>query len=298
MLDLSIIMPSYNQPDTIEKCLTALLKQNSKLKFEIIVVDSSQKDIQIKIEKICQCDERIKLIKQERQTHPGTARNIGIKAAQAAVVALIDSDCLAGEGWIDRVYEYAEENVIISGVIENGTPKSIWGTCEYLVAFNEFFPFKGKKRFSPFAGAGNFTCHKKVFEKIGYFSDDRVFEDFLLSKQFTGQGGKIWIMNDVVITHLNRTAPAKVLKSMFILGKHSAIARKTNGLGPKIIFKIPFLAFGLAFYRYYSILSRIYRHKYWFKFLLYTPLIVYLLCHWSWGFYRGAKTAFRTTQNL
>ena len=289
MVDLSIIIPSYNQPQTIGKCLDALLKQKPKIEFEIIVVDSSERSIQLEVERICGRDKKIKLLKQERQTHPGTARNIGIKAAAAEVVALIDSDCLAGAGWIDKVYDYVEDDVVVSGVIENGTPKSIWGTCEYLVAFNEFFPFAGKKRFSPVAGAGNFTCKKKLFEQIGYFSDHRVLEDFLLSKKFTDQGGKILIMNDVVITHVNRNSAKKVLNSMFILGKHSAIARKTSGLGPKIIFRLPPLAFGLSFYRYFSILSRVYKNKHFLKFLLYTPLILYLLFHWSLGFYRGAK---------
>ena len=290
MLDLSIVIPSYQQPGKIEKCLKALLNQDSNLHFEIIVVDSSQITIQLKIEKICRQDQRIKLIKCSKQTNPGTARNIGIKASKADIIALVDSDCLAAKDWMDTVYEYIDDNLILVGIIENGTPDSLWGTGAFLVEFSELLAFKGLTKTISNPPTGCFSCKKNIFEYVGYFSDHRVLEDFLFCRTFAQRGGKCLMVNEIVLSHLNRTSHKKVIDSMFILGKHSAIARKMNGLGPKIIFKRPWLAFGLVFYRFFTIAARVYKTKYWLRFLLYKPIILYLLIYWSWGFYKGAKT--------
>ena len=288
---VSVIIPSYNQPNTIKSCVDSLLAQDFDKEYEIIIVDSSSKEYQSQIEEIGKLDEKVKLIIRSQQTFPGEARNIGIKSAEADIIALIDSDCIADKDWINNIYQGMEDNLIIAGVFKNGTPKSVFGTCYYLTTLSHSFPFHGADRAVSAAASGNLACKKEVFEKVGYFTGMRAFEDVLLSRKFMELGGNIIQKSNVAVSHINYTEFKKIKQSIRMVGKYSAIVRKQQGFPPKIIFQYPILAFSLAGFRYFSILSRVIATKNIFPFLLYNPIIIYLLIQWSIGFYKGAKQA-------
>ncbi len=289
MINISVIIPSYNQVETIRSCVGSLLAQSYTGGFEIIVVDSSPSNVQKEIEQVCAADDRIRMIKREVQTYPGTARNIGIAEAKGEIIALIDSDCLADEAWLANIAKHLKDNEVLSGVIQNGTPHSVFGTCCYLIEFNHFFAFREASRQVQAAATCNFACKKAIFEQYGYFPDYRAFEDFLFCMRLAQHDIPVFLKNDIRITHVNKTALDKVAANQKMLGKYSALVRKAHGLPPKIIFKYPMLAFGMVAYRYASILSRVYNRRLLFPFLLYTPFILYILFHWSAGFYAGAK---------
>lgn len=288
-MQISVIIPSYNQPGTVQRCIGSILEQDFEGTYEIIIVDSSEKSKQEALAAFCGPISRVQLITLEKQTFPGTARNVGIKAAQGEIIALIDSDCVAQPNWLKNIQQNMDSGVILTGVIENGTEDSVYGTCSYLVEFNHFLDFTGHKVPAHAAATCNFACRKKVFDNIGYFTDDRAFEDMLFCKKFTDQGGQIFRINGIRIAHLNKTDLAGIRSNQAMLGKFSAIVRRAHGMPPQLVFQFPILAFGLAGFRYLSIFSRVISSKYGAKFLLYSPIILYLLLHWSKGFYTGAK---------
>ena len=45
----SIIINTHNQHETIERCINSCLKQNFKKKYEIIIVDTSNRQINKKV---------------------------------------------------------------------------------------------------------------------------------------------------------------------------------------------------------------------------------------------------------
>lgn len=289
MIEISVVIPSFNQPDKIEHCIKSILAQHFTKPYEIIIVDSSAPVYQAKVEAICLMDTSIKLIKLDKQTYPGMARNIGIKASAGTIIALIDSDCVANENWLNHIYNNMSDDVILTGVVQNGTKTSVLGTCAYLVEFNHFLDFKEEKREVLSAATCNFACKKSVFEKVGYFTNDRAFEDFLFCYKFRKQGGKIYQMRAICVEHLNKTEEAAITANQKMLGYYSAKVRKSNEMPPQIVFKYPLLAFSLIGFRYISILSRVVKNRFIIEFFLYTPILIYFLIQWSIGFYKGAK---------
>lgn len=287
-MDISVVIPSYNQPETIKKCVNSVLAQEFSGTLEVIIVDSSPKDKQDVIAEFCNEQESLRLIRLDKQTFPGTARNVGIKQAQGTNIALIDSDCLALEGWLQHIYDNMKPNTILTGAIVNGTEGNRNGTCSYLVEFNHFMPFEGEPR--PIHGAAtcNFACEKEVFDRVGYFTDDRAFEDMLFCHRFLEEGGQIMQYPQIKIAHLNKTDLQAVVRNLTMLGEFSAIVRKKHGLPPKLVFSFPVLSPLLAVFRYASIFSRIIKSGYKWDFFRYTPWVVYLLAQWSKGFYKGA----------
>jgi glycosyltransferase involved in cell wall biosynthesis len=289
MPEISVVIPSYNQPATVQRCIHSLLEQEFSGTYEIIIADSSDTARQQELATFCEPLERVQLIKLSKQTYPGAARNVGIKAATGEIIALIDSDCVARPNWLTNIQRHCEPNTILTGVIENGTPDSAYGTCSFLVEFNHFLDFRGERRPVHAAATCNFACHKTVFEQVGYFTDDRAFEDMLFCRKFTEQGGAIYRYHDIRIAHLNKTELAGIKNNQRMLGFYSAKVRKAYGMPPHTIFQMPILALALVPFRYLSIFSRVVRSKYLWKFLLYKPIMLYLLWHWSKGFRAGAK---------
>lgn len=288
-MQISVVIPSYNQPATVQRCIGSILEQDFEGTYEVIIVDSSEKSKQEMLAAFCASLPKVQLIPLATQTFPGSARNVGIKAAQGEIIALIDADCVARPNWLKNIQENMGTGLILTGVIENGTEDSVYGTCSFLVEFNHFLDFSGHRVPAHAAATCNFACRKEVFEQIGYFTDDRAFEDMLFCKKFTEQGGQIFRVNGIRIAHLNKTDLAGIRSNQTMLGKFSAIVRQAHGMPPQLVFKFPVLAFALAKFRYLSIFSRVIRSKYWARFLLYSPVIIYLLFHWSKGFYSGAK---------
>ncbi len=289
VVEISVIIPSYNQIGTIGRCINSLLKQRTDKTFEIIVVDSSTEKIQKEIEKICLIDPKVRLLKEPNQTFPGAARNIGIKAALGTIIALIDSDCLADEFWLANIWAQMQDDMVLSGVIQNGTKKNVLGTCSYLIEFNHFVDFNQASEEISAAATCNFACKKEIFDRYGYFSNRRAFEDFFFCDLLSKNGVKILRKKNISVTHLNRTSLNDICANQQMLGKYSALVRKENGLPPQIIFKMPIFAFALIAFRYLSISTRLYNKKEGMKFLLYTPVIMYILFYWAFGFFTGAK---------
>ena len=287
-IDISVVIPSYKHPQKIARCINSLLNQETTFSYEIIVVDSSPADMQSQVAAVCAIDNRINLIQLTEQTYPGAARNVGIQRAKGAIIGLIDADCEALPGWLTTIGNRTRKGFILTGVIENGTPESIYGTCSFLVEFNHFLDIASDDEELTGAATCNFACHRDVFEEIGYFTDDRAFEDILLCSKFINSGGKVLKTNDLRIKHNNKTDRAGVATNLEMLGKYSALVRKREGMPPKLVFSFPPLAFGLIVFRHLSITTRALRSSYALQFLLYTPWILYFLFCWTLGFYRGA----------
>jgi glycosyltransferase involved in cell wall biosynthesis len=88
---VSVIIPTFNRANLIEKAIKSVLKQTYQ-DFEIIVVDDGSIDNTEEIIRGFK-DKRVKYIKKYKKNRGiSVARNIGIKVARGKYIALLDSD--------------------------------------------------------------------------------------------------------------------------------------------------------------------------------------------------------------
>ncbi len=89
---VSIIIPTYNTQDFIEKGINSLVNQTYS-HIEILIIDDKSTDNTVEViqTKFPQ-NSRIKLIQKEKNSGPASSRNIGIKNATGKYIALLDSD--------------------------------------------------------------------------------------------------------------------------------------------------------------------------------------------------------------
>jgi glycosyltransferase involved in cell wall biosynthesis len=90
---VSVVIPSFNAARTIEATLDSVQAQTHR-NLEILVVDDGSTDDSIaRVEERQRADPRIRLVRKENGG-VASARNAGIAASRAAIVAFIDADDL------------------------------------------------------------------------------------------------------------------------------------------------------------------------------------------------------------
>jgi glycosyltransferase involved in cell wall biosynthesis len=87
---ISVVLPVHNRADVLPRAIESVLAQDLK-DFELIVVDDGSSDDSAKIVDAFP-DERIRLIRLDRNRGGNVARNEGIRAAQSPLIAFLDSD--------------------------------------------------------------------------------------------------------------------------------------------------------------------------------------------------------------
>ena len=91
---ISVVIPTYNEQNSIEACLASLAKQTIAKKMEIIVVDDGSTDgSEFKIQK-AKLQFKIQNLILLKQGHggPGEARNLGASKASGEVMVFVDAD--------------------------------------------------------------------------------------------------------------------------------------------------------------------------------------------------------------
>ena len=207
-------MPAYNSELTIEGCISSIKSQKyPKEKYEIIVVDDESTDNTVQVAKNAGADKVITI----QHSSSGTARNMGSKHADGKILAFIDSDCIAQDGWLKTIEKEFETNQVIGGPVLNGRVDSIVAWAEYLMEFSDFNEFK-KRSFVNFVPACNQACTKEVFERIGGFGEGRLTEDVHFGYTLQKSGVKIVFVPELQIQHLCGTDFGKYLSKMEKLG--------------------------------------------------------------------------------
>jgi len=96
---ISIVIPSFNEEERIERCLASLAQQDfPRQEYEIIVVDGGSKD---KTREIAEKYADLVFI----QTSPkvGGARNDGALRARGEIIATTDADTILPPNWLSRI---------------------------------------------------------------------------------------------------------------------------------------------------------------------------------------------------
>jgi glycosyltransferase involved in cell wall biosynthesis len=135
-VEVSVVMPAYNEEESILKTLSCLSKSVTNRSVEIIVVNNNSKDntenIVISAGAIC--------IKEAKQGIT-PARNAGLAAAKGKYVLNADADTLYPPDWIEQMVKPLDDRNItcvygrFSFIPTAGTPRFVYFFYEYAADF-------------------------------------------------------------------------------------------------------------------------------------------------------------------
>lgn len=203
---VTVVMPLYNAAATIDWATTSVLRQDLPPDWavEFLVVDNGSTDDSVRrIErlplKIIRCDER----------GPGAARNAGIAAARAPVIAFTDSDCVVDTLWLERlVYPLLKDRQVLLAGGEilaaqvDGFAASF--ANEAAILSNRRF-FEPGPYFPRFFATANLACQRDAAIAAGGFDNDLwMSEDADFCWRLMELGGKMEFRPTAVIYHQHR----------------------------------------------------------------------------------------------
>jgi glycosyltransferase involved in cell wall biosynthesis len=127
---VSIILPVYNDENTIKECLQSLINQNYTNK-EIIIVDDGSTDQTPKI--LVETSKKHQNIKILRTEHRGSshARNYGLKNSQGDIIFFAEGDAIYDSNYVLNAVKEFVKDAKIGGVCVTG---SLWVTKETIVS--------------------------------------------------------------------------------------------------------------------------------------------------------------------
>lgn len=186
-MNLSIVIPSYNTKELLDRCLTSIYDslKSSSLNFELIVVDNASEDDTRDL--LNSKYPRVKKILNKSNVGYGKANNQGIKLAKGEYVLLLNSDIVVQNSAIDKLYAFRHPDAFVGGKLfnEDGSPQASCGPMYSLPVVFAMLFLKGDNygitRYSPsrarrvdWISGACILARKQTFIKAGLF-DEGIF---------------------------------------------------------------------------------------------------------------------------
>jgi glycosyltransferase involved in cell wall biosynthesis len=180
--DVSVVICTYNRCDQLGKALTAVLSQAPGVAYEVIVVDNNSSDAtrEVVAAKLDNSSNHRYLFEARQGLQ--FARNTGLMAASAPIVAFTDDDVYVGPEWVatlKRVFDEHPDVDMIGGRVRPIWPRDVpsWITPRQLGPFalgeRGDVPIRvSAANAAPCLVGANFAFRRTVFDRIGPFDPD------------------------------------------------------------------------------------------------------------------------------
>ncbi len=213
---ISVVIPAYNEEKTIAKTLHSLANQDTKIPFEIIIVDNNCTDNTIKV--VRSFSKKLKMLKIIRDARQGigSARGSGFKHSISTIIASTDADTVVPKNWLSKIHAEFRMDKNLIGVVGpyvflaksavfNTLTKTVMMTADYThKILSGSFPFRGI----------NFAVKKEIWKKAGGFNTKlSALEDVDLSLR-VGKLGEIRYLKNLVVNTSYRRFEGRFLKQL------------------------------------------------------------------------------------
>lgn len=223
-VSVSVIVPSYNSRRTIPGTLRSLRRQATGVKFEVIVVDSSDDNTDVMI---AGDFPEVRLIHLTDRTWQAKARNVGARLARGEWLAFLDADCEADPDWVETAAGMLSRPEVhgVGGRLRNANPDSAVSRAMFILQFRETIPFQtpGPVGNMP---ANNIAYRKEVLLALGGYAEDMgSSEEPLLHLAMKEKGWNLYFEPRMVAAHRNLEKLGAFLTHQLKQGRFYRLAR-------------------------------------------------------------------------
>lgn len=191
----SVIIPTYNRADLLEKCLSSLTQQSYK-NFEVIVCDDGSSDNSRQVVKSYEGKLNVKYFYEQNWGGPARPRNNGLRAASGEWVAFLDSDDSWGKRKLEIVSKYLDRADLIYHrmIVRNEHNHAIAALNSKDLALPVFNNLLVAGNRIPLSSV---ICRKSKILEVGGFTEDRrliSLEDFDLWLKLSKGGARFYFV--------------------------------------------------------------------------------------------------------
>lgn len=236
-MKLSVVMPTYNRSDLLERSLRALLDQTAPSQdYEIVVVDDGSTDATADVAAQVQAGAggRLRCLRQRNQG-PAAARNLGAREAKGAIILFTGDDCIADRQLVaEHLRVHVQEGD--AGVVGHVAWHPELAITPFMAFLDEGVQFGFKHIKDPdhvtawsFYTA-NCSIQKHWIEEAGWFDEDfkyAAYEDIELAYRMQKRGLRIVYRPAALTYHHHQTTLKHYLSRQKLAGRSAVLfARK------------------------------------------------------------------------
>jgi glycosyltransferase involved in cell wall biosynthesis len=225
-LDVSVVIPTYNEGDWLVKTVESILRSKAELRYEILVVNDGCTDGSI--EAVAD-RKRVRIIETRgEQLGLVIAKNAGAKAARAKHLCFVDSHVLVHDYWLDYLRETCDaypDGALISGNLPDTvllSTRGEWDQNQYGYIIRNCMlgtgwhhygrAFTNQPYLEPLSPGGLMFAQKAHFARLGGFESclrKWGAEDIQISLQNFYLGGENVVDPRVVVFHYYKNSTTK-----------------------------------------------------------------------------------------
>lgn len=235
--ELSVVVLTRNEEANAEECVRSLLAQDADL--EAIVVDSASSDGTLAALARVH-DARLKVIPSPRDLPIGEARNVGIAAASARVIAFVSADATVAPGWARAALSALASADLVYGRQEHAPPRLGVAAVVRGLRYHHFR--ESARRLPPEAYASNVNAaiRREVFARVRYVEEPHAsaLDDVLFTREAIALGHRVAYEPAMLVRHKDVSTLA---------GERRKASREGYGWGllaPQLGLNFPLLAWG------------------------------------------------------
>ena len=224
----SVVIPTLNSSETLEKCLISVRSNNTKHKYELIVVDAGSSDETLVIAR--------KYADRVLNGIPSRInRNQGVKAAKGEIICFTDSDCVVPEDWIDKLVDgllrlNGKDNKVVgvgggnispledASLVESAISKAMRSPLiSFKVRNTAVYKDERQVLHNPPLSS---TLFKWVIKELEGFREEPGYpEDLDLDIRINEKGYKLYYLPSPLVQHKHKTDPQKFAAQMRDFGR-------------------------------------------------------------------------------
>ncbi|MCL6096466.1 MAG: glycosyltransferase family 2 protein [Patescibacteria group bacterium] len=227
MIDLSIVIVSYNTKDFLKKCLDSIYKTSKNFGFEIIVSDNNSKDGSVEMVKKEFKD--VILVENKENMGFSKANNMGVKKSSGRYVLFLNSDTIVHANTLRYMVNFMDKNknagaatcelIMPNGKIDDASHRGFptpWNSFSHFSGLSKIFPksklfggynlgfedFSTTHEIDALAGAF-MLVRRKAGEQVNWWDEDYFFygEDIDFCYLLKQKGWKVYYVPEVSILH-------------------------------------------------------------------------------------------------
>ncbi len=221
MIDLSIIIVSYNVESFISLCLDSIFSSDVECAMEVIIIDNHSQDRSVVL--IAERYPDVRIVQNNENRGFAAACNQGAKVARGRLLYFCNPDTMMAEKALQSMYQSYERMLQQGEKIAVGA-KMLDGTLQYLPESSRYLPFWRSALSKLFSSAGSgyyrdlsdealsatevltgasLMVDRDEYNAAGGFSEEYFMygEDIELSKRLVERGVSLYVDSDAELIH-------------------------------------------------------------------------------------------------
>jgi len=243
---VSVVIPTRNRADYLDVALASLAVQDLDAPTELVVVDDGSADGTPAVAR----RRDVQCISLEAPSGANAARNAGIRATTAPLIAFLDDDVCAPAGWLRSLVHGAQRHPDaeafggpIRACFEGPTPSSC-GREKPPITTLDLGPQDTE---AEMVWSANLAIRRSAFERIGLFDetvrDHGEEEDWLFALR--GAGGTIVYLAAASVDHRRTGDDARLpalARAAYRRGRAARVTDQRRGVAPGLLHELRILA--------------------------------------------------------